>query len=100
MSMTNHSSVADYDSLYYLQSIKRLLTEEVIVQQSISQSQLQSDESDESHNEYGLTSSQKTLNAWVPRVGGAITCLCSLCMLVMAWKRRSGLFHRLVLGKA
>ena len=105
--MTNYSSsVADSNnSLYYLQSSIKRFTEEVIEQQSQSQSQSQADESqaidstdsdDENYN--FLTSNQISLNAWVPRVGGVITCLCSLCMLIMAWKRRRGLFHRLVLG--
>ena len=92
--MTNYSSVADTDSssLYYLHSSIKRFTEEVIEQAT-------SEQADESNNDgFGLTASEQTLNAWVPRVGGVITCLCALCMLVMAWKRRNGLFHRLVLG--
>jgi len=35
---------------------------------------------------------------FVPRIFGSIGLLCSLCMLVLAWKRRTLVFHRIVLG--
>ena len=46
-----------------------------------------------------LSMRQMKVNEWVPRIGGGLTFLSSLCMLWMAWKRRDRLFHRLVLGR-
>ena len=42
---------------------------------------------------------QLNMEVWQPRITGIITCISSLCMLLMAWKRKNLLFHRLVLGK-
>ena len=38
-------------------------------------------------------------NEWTPRITGMITIISSLCMMLMAWRKRGLLFHRLVLGK-
>ena len=46
-----------------------------------------------------LSSRQLKTNEWVPRIAGVISVISALCMLIMAWKRRDRLFHRLILGK-
>jgi len=46
---------------------------------------------------YELSPAQLHSGLWTPRVTGSITFISSLCMLLMAWKRRDLLFHRLVL---
>ena len=48
---------------------------------------------------YEMSTTQLNTNLWEPRVTGSITFISSACMLLMAWKRRNLLFHRLVLGK-
>jgi len=35
-----------------------------------------------------------------PRITGTITVISSLCMIIMAWRRRKFLFHRLIFGMA
>lgn len=47
---------------------------------------------------YALNPQQLELGVWLPRIGGCVTLLCSLCMIYMAIQRRRHLFHRLVLG--
>ena len=46
-----------------------------------------------------LSRRQLKTNEWVPRIAGVISVISALCMLIMAWKRRDRLFHRLILGK-
>ena len=48
---------------------------------------------------YEMSTAQLNLNLWQPRVIGSITFITSVCMLLIAWKRRNHLFHRLVLGE-
>ena len=48
---------------------------------------------------YEMSTPLLNINLWQPRVMGSITFISSVCMLLMAWKRRNLLFHRLVLGK-
>ncbi|OEU08302.1 hypothetical protein FRACYDRAFT_250091 [Fragilariopsis cylindrus CCMP1102] len=47
---------------------------------------------------YEMSTPLLNMNLWQPRVMGSITFISSVCMLLMAWKRRNLLFHRLVLG--
>ena len=47
---------------------------------------------------YELTQRQLVTGVWMTRVTGTISLLSSLCMIYMAWNRRQGLFHRLILG--
>lgn len=47
---------------------------------------------------YALNPQQLELGVWIPRIGGCVTLLSSLCMIYMAIQRRRHLFHRLVLG--
>ncbi|OEU10910.1 hypothetical protein FRACYDRAFT_246785 [Fragilariopsis cylindrus CCMP1102] len=47
---------------------------------------------------HSLSSRQLKTNEWVPRIAGVISVISALCMLIMAWKRRDRLFHRLILG--
>jgi len=56
-------------------------------------------EEDNDKDQWSLSSKQQKANDWVPRIGGVITFISSLCMMWMAWNRRDRLFHRLILGK-
>ena len=55
--------------------------------------------SSNSNSDLILTPRQLETNEWVPRIAGVISVVSALCMLIMAWKRRDRLFHRLILGK-
>lgn len=45
-----------------------------------------------------LSESMKLTMLWYPRVTGAVTFASSMCMISLAWSKRSHLFHRIVLG--
>ena len=57
------------------------------------------EEEDQTYEGVTMSMRQMKANEWVPRIGGVVTFLSSICMLWMAWKRRDRLFHRLVLGR-
>ena len=57
------------------------------------------EEEDQTYEGVTMSMRQMKVTEWLPRIGGGITFLSSLCMLWMAWKRRDRLFHRLVLGR-
>ena len=80
-SMTDSSSVV----ISFFYAISRMTEEE--------------EEEDQIYEEATISMRQMKANEWVPRIGGVVTFLSSICMLWMAWKRRDRLFHRLVLGR-
>ena len=57
------------------------------------------EEEDQTYEGVTMSMRQMKVTEWLPRIGGGITFLSSLCMLWMAWKKRDRLFHRLVLGR-
>ena len=66
----------------------RYLVDRMVVQEE--QAQTDGDE---------MSTAQLNMGLWQPRVTGSITFISSVCMLLIAWKRRNHLFHRLILGE-
>jgi len=87
------SFLATTASSAILNSVERILSEET--EENII---LEYNDDDDEFSSLKMSDGQLLAGVWITRATGIITLVSSICMIWRAWARRSGIFHRLILG--